>query len=229
MIEQTFVIGIGHRARAGKNWVADTIHAQYPRITKIYSFADALRAVARADYGMTSKDPALLQALGLWYREGGIAPDLVIERLKAAPTNNYDFADFLEGLMGVSAYNRPANLDVWVKIIAGKILEDSPEFALISDVRFPNEVKVCDATIRVRRWNKEENAEGQWEMRPYVADDRPADHPSETALDGDRFWAHTIDANSGDVDYLSLKAIETFKTIVTAAISSGQVGVPSSS
>lgn len=57
-------IGIGYKARQGKNEVASAIHDIYPRETAILGFADALKTLCRCEYGMTRKDPPLLQRIG---------------------------------------------------------------------------------------------------------------------------------------------------------------------
>lgn len=62
------VIGLGHRARHGKDSFARAIMKQYPQAQR-FAFADDLYAVARVHYGMTVKDAPLLQKIGLEYRE----------------------------------------------------------------------------------------------------------------------------------------------------------------
>lgn len=63
-IEGVTVIGLGHKARQGKdttaNLIIDRLGSQAMRI----GFADALYAIARVEHGMTTKDPKLLQYLG---------------------------------------------------------------------------------------------------------------------------------------------------------------------
>jgi hypothetical protein len=61
------IIGLGHKARHGKNYVATEIvkeadkHGLY---AKEYGFAHALKAYCRVAYGMRKKDPELLQVVG---------------------------------------------------------------------------------------------------------------------------------------------------------------------
>ncbi len=57
-------IGFGHKARQGKNVVADTIHAQWPALTRVLGLADALKAHCRVAFGMRKKDAPLLQLVG---------------------------------------------------------------------------------------------------------------------------------------------------------------------
>ena len=64
----TRVLGIGHKARHGKDTAATTLLRAIPRARRI-GFADDLYTIARIRHGMTAKDPALLQRLGLEYRD----------------------------------------------------------------------------------------------------------------------------------------------------------------
>lgn len=63
----TLVIGLGHKARQGKDQAAKFI-VQYAGArgfyAKTFSFADALKAHCRVTYGMREKDPYLLQVVG---------------------------------------------------------------------------------------------------------------------------------------------------------------------
>ena len=61
-IKGTTIIGIGHKARHGKDSTANHLVKNYGAVK--YSFATGLYTVARALFGMTIKDAPLLQALG---------------------------------------------------------------------------------------------------------------------------------------------------------------------
>jgi hypothetical protein len=67
----TLLIGIGNKARQGKDlfagYLSQALRAQGVT-AKCYSFADALYHICRADHGMTTKDPVLLQNVGMDYR-----------------------------------------------------------------------------------------------------------------------------------------------------------------
>jgi hypothetical protein len=69
--------------------------------------------------------------------------------------------------------------DYWVKKLFTSIPSNT-DIALVSDTRFPNEaagIKQRDGyTINVQRLREDGSA--------FYSDDRPVDHPSETALDG---------------------------------------------
>lgn len=56
------IIGIGHKARQGKDTIANYLVKQYG--AQKFSFSDALYDVARVVFGMEEKDGPLLQVLG---------------------------------------------------------------------------------------------------------------------------------------------------------------------
>lgn len=57
------IIGFGHKARQGKDTVCQIVHEALPKLTRIVSFADDLKAHARV-MGMRTKDSGMLQLLG---------------------------------------------------------------------------------------------------------------------------------------------------------------------
>lgn len=68
----TPLIGIGHRARVGKDTFAwlliDALRARGIDARR-YAFADALKAYCRVEHGMTAKDAPLLQQVGVSMRD----------------------------------------------------------------------------------------------------------------------------------------------------------------
>ena len=157
---ETVVIGLGYKARSGKDTVAKHIASQIPGV-RILGFATALKAHCRVAFGMRDKNPILLQFAG---------------------TDVY----------------RAANPGMWVRILYDTLLEDPPSCVIIPDVRFPNEAGFIKAMsgylVRVDRPG-------------YVAPDRDAQHPSETALDGYAGWDMVISADSGDLVHLRDQAM----------------------
>lgn len=148
-IPGTTVIGLGHKARQGKDVAAAAIIDAIPGAMR-FAFADDLYAIARVRHGMTTKDAPLLQRLGVDYRD-----------------------------------NFGAN--VWVRAVYAKMLDARPKLAVITDVRFPNEIgfvrDLGGAAIKVERRNPDGTR--------FVDPSRPATHISETALD-DAFWDFTL-------------------------------------
>lgn len=167
-----FVLGLGHKARHGKNWAAKAIiqHcAKQGLYAREFGFADALRAYCRV-LGMREKDPLLLQVVG---------------------TNVF----------------RRLDPDIWVRIGLDTVKEANPDVAVFTDCRFLNEVEgirsLGGVMVKVSRLN----ADGT----PWVASDRPADHPSEIALDTYDGWDAVIAVESGKTEELSAKAIDVFE------------------
>jgi hypothetical protein len=58
------IIGIGHKARQGKDTFARALHCIIPARSWIYHFADPLKHFARVTQAMTVKSGRVLQALG---------------------------------------------------------------------------------------------------------------------------------------------------------------------
>jgi hypothetical protein len=160
----TLIVCLGFKARSGKDTLAQLIHQRLPDASKIYHFADALKATARVMFGMKQKDAPLLQILGT----------------------------------DVMRRNNP---EIWVDALRYQIEEESYPIALIPDSRFPNEVAFAKdsggLTIKVERIL----ADGT----QYIASDRPADHPSEIALNDYQF-DFTISVCDGDLAALEYHA-----------------------
>jgi len=153
-IDGTLVIGLGHKARQGKDTAAGALVRSYPHEVMRFSFADDLYAVCRVLHGMQGKDAPLLQRVGVAMRE--------------------------------------QDPDVWIRSVDSKIRTDRPAVAVITDVRFPNEfayVKALGGTC----WRIVRERDGA----PFVDPSRPADHVSETALDG-AAWDRVLVNRDGD-------------------------------
>lgn len=172
------VIGLGHKARHGKDSVARFIVEAMPHAARTYSFAAALRVVARVAFGMTEKDAPLLQVLGT-----------DVMRLGKTVT-------LPDGRVIRPVLSRP-DPDIWLKALYWQITEERPSLAVITDVRFPNEGRMVQAMggrcIRVTRYTKD----GQ----PFVAPDRDPCHTSETAMD-DYAWDAELGAFDGRLEAL---------------------------
>jgi hypothetical protein len=67
-IEGTTVIGLGHKARQGKDVAARALVRAVPG-ARSYAFSDAISAYCRVKHGMTKRDPRLLQQVGLELRD----------------------------------------------------------------------------------------------------------------------------------------------------------------
>ena len=63
-LKNTHIIGLGHRARHGKDTVANVLLDLLGSRCRRFGFADALKVHCRLNHGMTTKDGALLQRIG---------------------------------------------------------------------------------------------------------------------------------------------------------------------
>lgn len=111
--------------------------------------------------------------------------------------------------LGTNVY-RHVNPDIWVEVLKATIEEQQPKLAIIYDVRFPNEAQAIKdmggILVRVSRFNQDGS--------PFVAPDRPADHPSEIALDDYNRWDFEVKATSGQLDYLNTVAKNILFTVL---------------
>jgi hypothetical protein len=171
-LHRTLVLGLGHKARQGKDTVVRLLQAAYPgRIFRV-SMADAMKAIARVEFGMTAKDGPLLQRLGTEVYKNG-------EPFRHRP-------------------KMPPDPDIWVRAIAWTIAEldadaIEPIVACIPDVRFPNEAEFVQSVGGVLARVTRLDGVGA----PVIATDRPTTHISETALD-DFPWPYTLQNRPGD-------------------------------
>lgn len=63
------ILGFGHKARHGKDTAVDGITTFFGKRAKRFAFADALKTYCRINHGMTVKDGALLQKVGVDMRK----------------------------------------------------------------------------------------------------------------------------------------------------------------
>jgi hypothetical protein len=161
------VIGLGHKARHGKDSAARILIETFGSKVQRFSFADDLYAVCRIVHGMRGKDAPLLQRIGLEYRQ--------------------------------------RDPDTWVRSVYSKILEARPALAVITDVRFPNEFELVRALGGVC-WKITRRLE---DGSVFVDPSRPADHPSETALDG-AAWDCEIENPDGRPDLFRGRVLSAY-------------------
>lgn len=124
----TLIIGIGHRARQGKDTAARVIHEAFPRETKLYGFADALYALCRIQ-GMRGKDGRRLQDVGETFRT--------------------------PGAIDVAGVEVRTHRNFWVEVLLDRIATDRPAVALITDMRHTTEAAICEVRIKVERVDAE--------------------------------------------------------------------------
>lgn len=213
----TLIIGFGHKARHGKDEAVKAILADCASVrdARKYSFADALKRevtdAVRAIGGMEN-----LFAMGLpWLHATQDAPP-VPDWVQYDP--NADMTDPLcpYGKQRTllqwwgTEFRRAQDPYYWVEKTMARIFEENPEVALISDVRFPNEVNGIRINggyiVRVDRIG-------------YVTD--VPEHVSEKALDGmsEMDWDYVIKAPEGGLDVLREEATNAFNFLAAVKLS----------
>lgn len=230
---QSILFGYGHRARSGKDTVAAMIRDSrgngYPgRLAapntpventydiRIYSFAGELKREvnenAMRSGGMIKLfDPGLYSPDGGFLQENGNVIPLP-EWVQYDP--NPDMTDPLcpYGKQRTllqwwgTEYRRSVNPNYWVNKLAQRLAEDKPEIALITDVRFPNEVRFAQQygnAIKVDR--------------PGLPSLRGAAgvHASELALADFQGWDDVI-VNDSDLTTLRERALFSFDMLLSA-------------
>jgi len=108
-------------------------------------------------------------------------------------------------LVGTDLFRNHVNVDIWPTILQDKLEEDKPDIAIITDVRFVNEARFIrnemnGVTVRIQRYINQGDG-----YRPFIAQDRDPNHPSETELEDDKYWNYTL-SNDGDLKHLESKA-----------------------
>lgn len=170
------IIGFGHRARQGKNTAAQAMLEACPLETDVhlYAFADALKHEVRTACAKFGGQYALIEA----WKEAGLMPEWVrFEEPKPRPLLQWWGTE----------YRRSKDPDYWVKRLRATLDRHNPALALITDVRFPNEVESIHA------WG------GVYVevVNTGATDVSVHEHPSEAALDSVRY-DYLIAAASAD-------------------------------
>jgi hypothetical protein len=185
------IIGLGHKARQGKNVVAQELYntaKDSGANVKMYALADELKTYCRDNH----------EALFAQYPHVGT-------KHKDDPI--YGYVEMLQHY-GTNVV-REQNPNHWVEVLDARIKSEAPDVAIVTDVRFPNEAKwVQDsggALIKVVRVM----ADGT----NFVDPNRDANHPSETALNDFDNWDFIVMAANGDVEALCHVSKELWKMI----------------
>jgi len=193
----TLIIGFGHKARHGKDEAVKALVSlcgcPTPCIRR-YGFADALKRevteAAETVGDMWEFMVALDPLLPSWVKYDS-NPDMTDPLCPLGKQRT------LLQWWGTE-YRRAQDPDYWVKKTMARISEENPEVALISDLRFPNEVEGIRAAggyvVRVDRVG-------------YVSD--VPEHVSERALDGmsEMDWDYVIKAPDGGLQVLCEEAV----------------------
>lgn len=194
------LIGFGYRARQGKNTAAMAMLESCPLDTdvRLYAFADALRQEVRVACARMGGQYALIEG----FKESGLMPDWVhFEEPKPRSLLQWWGTE----------YRRAKHPDYWVSRLRKALDAHQPQVALITDVRFPNEVEA------IKSW-------GGYVVnvtRTTAPDVEVHEHASEAALDGFDGWDFHLEAETKQE--LTTKAVALFKELNVSLPRSGNV------
>lgn len=184
------LIGFGHRARQGKDTAATAIlnACDLETQVRLYAFADALKTEVRVSCAKCGGQFELIRQ----FKEAGLMPGWVqFEEPKPRSLLQWWGTD----------YRRAKDDSYWVKRLRKTLDAQNPEVALVTDVRFPNEVEA------IHEWGgilvKCE--------RIGAPDVEVNEHISEAALDGFRGWDHTIRAST--VEEVQEQAVALYRRL----------------
>jgi hypothetical protein len=215
------VIGLGNKARQGKDTVGNAIVDYFGDGAKIFKFATALYDEVNTALAEAGSVENLLANLTYYTGKHIDVPSWVKRTPDAKPEPGLPYGKHgaLLQWWGTN-FRRAQDPNYWVKKAIASI-PDGLEVAVFTDMRFPNEAwAIMDFphgyTVNVQRFNEDGT--------PYRSADRPADHPSETALD-DYNYDYRISAKSGEISWLSRQAVDLATYLVTkeAACKSGLI------
>lgn len=220
------IIGISGKKQSGKNTICDNLKKYYHDNIdnwgcKIYSFADALKEKVCIDvlgldkeqcYGTDEQKNTLTQYkwenlpfeirqknhLGIEYASNGEIYNFIM------PTGFMTAREIMQ-VVGTDIFRKYFDDSIWVNATFRNIAKDKCPFVLISDVRFPSEVRgVIDAGGYMIRLS-----------RDIYNDD---DHSSEVALDKYDWLIHDsricmIDNKNMSIDEQAKIAIDFFENV----------------
>jgi hypothetical protein len=173
----TYILGLSGRKQSGKNSIADFLIRNASEIFKYdnyeasaYAFADELKEFCIKSLGLK---PELCYGTDT---DKNSLTHILFENLPYVQKGNVsEYMTVREVLQHVgSNIFRKLDNDIWTRACLSTIEDDEPDLAIITDVRFPNEVKaIQNVGGRVLRL-----------IRNPFPDDS---HISETALDKENF------------------------------------------
>lgn len=169
-IPGVLVLGLGHKARHGKDSCAAAMVASDPLNVMRFGFADALYDYCRIEHGMTDKDPALLQRVGVQMREerdpliwiNAVYQKIRDKRPRVAVVSDVRFQNEADFIKAVGGYTIKIDRRLPVDRLQG--IERGPD-------RVAERTRLHDA--------------------PFQSPDRDPNHVSEIELDG-YSWDLTI-------------------------------------
>lgn len=215
----TIVIGFGYKARHGKDTCVAALLERYGSeyTLKRYSFAEALKvevydALSNPfdpywDFAATRLTPGYMSLPHPTYN--GTGEGVLKMKLDWIEEHRAEIVKTLQ-YYGTE-YRRAQNPFYWVNKLRFQIAKDKPQFALISDMRFRNEMAFVKAvggySVAVFRHLQDGSL--------WTDPNRDPKHESECQLDGAAF-DFTVKCLDGELDELKKDAYYIFDMIVKA-------------
>lgn len=214
-MENTVVVGFGYKSRHGKDEAIKAILAarsgQYD--VRRYAFADALKREVNSAAVVAGGMENLFHVL----RTQG-TPLLNGDLIRIPDWVQYDpNADMTDPMSPLgkqrtllqwwgTEYRRAEDSNYWVNKLNETLLSEKPRIALISDMRFPNEMS----------WVKSDPASGFVVRVDRLGFDNKMTHESEHLLDwvAEEDWHYIIQVPDGQVEELRRDAVVVFDLIV---------------
>jgi hypothetical protein len=208
---QSLIIAFGHKAQQGKDTAVKTI-IENRCVHNIggnsgfdirhYAFGDALRKETEEAVSVYGNDYSkLIDAMRLTHN----LPDWVQFNPNGIVTEQYPHGKQSTLLQWWGGdYRRGEDPYYWVKKLRTRIRAEKPQIALISDMRYRNEM----AWVR-----SEDGFSCRVERQGFLAGDRRAQHASETELDNAKY-DYEINVTDGDVNELKKDALYVFDHII---------------
>jgi hypothetical protein len=210
----TFVLALCGAAGAGKNTVADHLVATYGRLggakvpkndgpmdLRQYALATELKLEV---YNWLEAAEAMCAAGKKLNVPGGVWPSYKAGRSDAQKiewiNENKNHLRSVLQIWGTQ-YRRAQDDSYWVDRLLERIAEDSPQIAVITDVRFSNELAICHAAVKVEQIGQ-------------VEDPAVASHVSEREWRQYDFDCHVIRAKKGDLATLYRESERVFEYIL---------------
>lgn len=171
----TKLVGLGHRARQGKNIFGDAMEAVAPEKIKQYAFAYELKKYCADNH------------------------DTLFEQYPEIPKLHKEdpVYGFVAMLQHVGSLERTKDPDVWLNKVRERVAAEEPAVAVITDVRYPNEadwIKQADGVLlKIVRLAKDGSV--------YIDPNRPP-HISEEALENYDGFDLVVKAPDGMVESL---------------------------
>ena len=207
----SIVFGYGFRARSGKDTAVETILKERGHLysMKRYSFASELKSeVNRAALACGGMEHLFVQPQEYVQENGNFLA--LPEHVVFDPNPPMDDPEcplgkqrlFLQWYGG--EFRRSCNQSYWVDKVSKRIADEKPECALISDLRYLNEVAFCQTYGEAIKINRPD--------LPQLTG-AAAIHPSETELERFNGWDDII-TNDGSLEEFRKRVLFSFDMLL---------------